>query len=301
MQKWAPRQKGFTIVELLIVIVVIGILAAITIVAYNGIQGRAKDATVQSTLTNTRKQLESYRTTSASDSYPTANDCSASPAANTICLKPSGGVTFAYSTFGQTKYYCASAIYGDTSYIVTNSTAQQPGTCTTVTNLEPNPSSEAAPISGAGAGVSTRTQATNVKVSGTYSTKLVWTSGSTGVQSTTITVSPSTTYALSLYVYSESGAVPTFNVAASDYSTNVQQMTPITTTGDWQRISRIYTTSAAQTTLRLWTTVGAASTFYVDGIMITQRDALTAYADGSSNFWSWTGAANNSTSSGPPL
>jgi prepilin-type N-terminal cleavage/methylation domain-containing protein len=36
------KQAGFTIVELLIVIVVIGILAAITIVAYNGIQDRAR-------------------------------------------------------------------------------------------------------------------------------------------------------------------------------------------------------------------------------------------------------------------
>jgi prepilin-type N-terminal cleavage/methylation domain-containing protein len=36
------KQTGFTIVELLIVIVVIGILAAITIVAYNGIQDRAR-------------------------------------------------------------------------------------------------------------------------------------------------------------------------------------------------------------------------------------------------------------------
>jgi general secretion pathway protein G len=37
-------KSGFTIVELLIVIVVIGILAAITIVAYNGIQQRGRDA-----------------------------------------------------------------------------------------------------------------------------------------------------------------------------------------------------------------------------------------------------------------
>lgn len=34
--------RGFTIVELLIVVVVIAILAAITIIAYNGIQDRAK-------------------------------------------------------------------------------------------------------------------------------------------------------------------------------------------------------------------------------------------------------------------
>ncbi len=35
------KSRGFTIVELLIVIVIIAILAAITIVAYNGIQNRA--------------------------------------------------------------------------------------------------------------------------------------------------------------------------------------------------------------------------------------------------------------------
>lgn len=37
-------QKGFTIVELLIIIVVIAILAAISIVAYTGIQDRARNS-----------------------------------------------------------------------------------------------------------------------------------------------------------------------------------------------------------------------------------------------------------------
>lgn len=47
---WAKqkRQFGFTIVELLIVIVVIGILAAITIVSFNGITERARIAKAQS-------------------------------------------------------------------------------------------------------------------------------------------------------------------------------------------------------------------------------------------------------------
>lgn len=54
------KQKGFTIVELLIVIVVIAILAAITIVAYNGIQDRSKRAVAQSDLNNTIKLTEMY-------------------------------------------------------------------------------------------------------------------------------------------------------------------------------------------------------------------------------------------------
>lgn len=48
----APQVKtrGFTIVELLIVIVVIGILAAIVIVAYQGVTNRANDSAIKATL-----------------------------------------------------------------------------------------------------------------------------------------------------------------------------------------------------------------------------------------------------------
>ena len=53
-------RHGFTIVELLIVIVVIGILAAITVVAYNGIQIRAQDAKRTQDIGNIKKSLLSY-------------------------------------------------------------------------------------------------------------------------------------------------------------------------------------------------------------------------------------------------
>lgn len=53
--------KGFTIVELLIVIVVIGILAAISVVAYAGIQDRAKYTESLSSLTLLDKAIGAYQ------------------------------------------------------------------------------------------------------------------------------------------------------------------------------------------------------------------------------------------------
>lgn len=55
--QWAKQKYGFTIVELLIVIVVIAILAAITIVAYNGIQTQARDSKIKSDLANIEKAV----------------------------------------------------------------------------------------------------------------------------------------------------------------------------------------------------------------------------------------------------
>ncbi len=53
-------RDGFTIVELLIVIVVIAILAAVSIVAYGGIQNRANDAAVQNDLRNLGQKTRAY-------------------------------------------------------------------------------------------------------------------------------------------------------------------------------------------------------------------------------------------------
>ncbi len=52
--------KGFTIVELLIVIVIIGILATIGFVAFSGAQNKAKHSTAESTLSQTKSKLGEF-------------------------------------------------------------------------------------------------------------------------------------------------------------------------------------------------------------------------------------------------
>lgn len=62
------KNTGFTIVELLIVIVVIGILAAITVVAFNGIQDRARASKALSAFDAYEKALLMYK--ELNSSYP---------------------------------------------------------------------------------------------------------------------------------------------------------------------------------------------------------------------------------------
>lgn len=59
--KYKQKQTGFTIVELLIVIVVVAILATISIVAYNGIQARARDTMRTDGIAKIERALELYR------------------------------------------------------------------------------------------------------------------------------------------------------------------------------------------------------------------------------------------------
>ncbi len=63
--------SGFTIVELLIVVVVIAILAAISVTAYSNIQGRARDSKRQSDIASIVKLLELYRIDNGG--YPICN------------------------------------------------------------------------------------------------------------------------------------------------------------------------------------------------------------------------------------
>jgi prepilin-type N-terminal cleavage/methylation domain-containing protein len=69
---WAsPRAAGFTIVELIIVIVVIAILATVVIVAYNGVTKSAAVRSVQNDLVNAAADMEQAAQANAG-AYPSA-------------------------------------------------------------------------------------------------------------------------------------------------------------------------------------------------------------------------------------
>ena len=65
--------RGFTLVELLIVIVVIAILAAISIVAYNGIQQRARNTQTMQAVNSYVKAFKLYQADNGS--LPTDTGC----------------------------------------------------------------------------------------------------------------------------------------------------------------------------------------------------------------------------------
>jgi len=108
LKKKTNIRAGFTIVELLIVIVVIGILAAITIVAFNGVQNKAKTSVVQNDIAQSIRKLESLKVTDASEKYP-ATQADAG-------LSVSGGVTLNYYYDSASNRYCIEAVSGTIAY-----------------------------------------------------------------------------------------------------------------------------------------------------------------------------------------
>lgn len=109
---------GFTIVELLVVIVVIGILAAITVVSYTGISQKAIVSSLQSDLSSSARQLNLFNVDN--DQYPASVDDCPSPAAGNICLKFSGGNTLDSYTRPTPQSFILSIKNGSNIYEITD-------------------------------------------------------------------------------------------------------------------------------------------------------------------------------------
>lgn len=315
-------QTGFTIVELLIVIVIIGILAAITIIAYNGIQQRARVASLSSDLVNASKQLKIDQTINGA--YPTT----LAAANNGQGIPASPGTTYQYSydNTASPQTFCITATSGTTSYYINQDGAPTSGACAghtnggvaLVTNLSTNPSYESN-SSGAGAvGGTTVTWTTAKAQFGTHSIQLsmptgnqsllgffVGAYGSTAVPDT---FKPNTTYTASAYVYVPTGTVDVYlSVQGSGDAADQNKSAPTTTSvkDSWVRLTNQFTTSASGSIniylLNMQNNTMAGAQFWGDGVMITEGSSAYTYADGSSSGWQWNGAVNNSSSTGPAL
>jgi len=127
---YLKQRQGFTIVELLIVVVVIAILASITIVSYNGITKSARNSAVQSTLSQAAQKLEITRMNDTNDSYP------GTLSAAGLNLVNSGDTTYTYAVSSDNKAYClASSQSGRTFFVTSTIRNPQPGICTGTTGV----------------------------------------------------------------------------------------------------------------------------------------------------------------------
>lgn len=326
---WVERNKGFTIVELLIVVVVIAILAAITIVAFNGIQDRAKSTALSSDASQAGKKLQQYAVLN-NETLPTeANFTTATG------LSSDSDTVYSYHTDTAGKNFCVSASPPTVTAKLspkasTNTSGLQDGEC--IENIARNtyatsgsltsewfgrystnwswvPGASDGPI-----GISTygrQTVATAVTATGRgfdFNVNLDVTPAA-GV--TNWPVEANTPYSVSVYSRS---SVSNSNVilrcrahtGAGAWVTGSIITSPSVnyTAGDWVRHSLSYTTPTAgylACTLRYDASVSwlVGSTMDATALMVTKGDALYNFAAGNNPGWAWVDSQNISTSFGP--
>lgn len=286
---------GFTIVELLIVIVVIGILAAITIVAYNGIQDRARVATIQADLSQATKQLETSKLTSTSETYP-ANLAAAN-------LKVSAGTSLSYDYDAGSNSYCLVATKATTIYHVTSTNSKpQSGGCIT-TNLALNPSLHtdathwALHVSLTGGRIQ---DSGNWVFRGTRNA-----GGATAIyinQATPIVTTVGSQYTTSINVTSSVAQQLRIIIRRSAGGTDMIQATHTVQANTPTRISATGVSDSSNGYVTIHSASGVAGDIItLDELMVTNSTSVYNYADGNSPGWSWNGTANNSTSTGPAV
>ncbi|HEY8885976.1 MAG TPA: type II secretion system protein [Candidatus Microsaccharimonas sp.] len=119
------HKSGFTIVELLIVIVVIGILAAITIISFNGVSNRAKVALISSDLTNVSQKLKTDQ--AINGLFPAT--LAATDGGKGVPASP--GTTYQYTVDNSVNpaTFCVTAVNGSNAYFMTDTGVPTVGAC----------------------------------------------------------------------------------------------------------------------------------------------------------------------------
>ena len=119
------NNKGFTIVELLIVVIVIAILATITLVSFNNVTSRANQSAADSAVATFSKKAELYLADGPTGKYPIAAADLSGAASSTTYQLPA--TSFAYAA--------ASTLTADDKNKVTVVTCPASATAATITGL----------------------------------------------------------------------------------------------------------------------------------------------------------------------
>lgn len=329
--KYSPRnsvKSGFTIVELVVVVVVIGILAAVTVVSYNGVTKRANESATAVTASDALRKISTYGVTNGNRAPASLAD---------IGLTNKDGKEYQYTTSANGGYCVTVTQNNSASYVAknyeynsTSVTATNPvsgpcpghsanGGATIIRNLVTNPSFETG-NSGWGASNASYATSTAWKHTGNQSMRVVNSTTSdlgdlrTSTSTTTIPygMQPGKTYTISARLYFVSA--PTGNLSRAPGILFWQSLDG----GGWQpnfgpkapTTPGTYTVSHTVTlpsnTTGVLIGLGVASTtqyqnFYYDSVMVTEGSTVYTPADGLSPGWVWTGAANASASTGPAL
>jgi prepilin-type N-terminal cleavage/methylation domain-containing protein len=314
----SKTKSGFTIVELLIVIVVIGILATITIVAYNGIQERARVSSVSSALSQAAKKVAVWQVDNVSASPTCTNFNSLLDSTGSSCSFSKGDIDYQY-TAGTSGAYCVTATAGSTSYKITESTKPTTGGCAghgvggvaAVTNLVANPSFEVNTVGWGASAYASNARLTGSTPSGSAFLRVNRSAAGDAYTSFTAADIPpaNTPYTLSFWAWADSSITITdamlFRTANSgSCCVNLATKAPQALTTTPTRVVLSGNTGSNPTgglniILRVTSTVG--QNVYFDGFIITQGTTVHNFADGSSPGWLWNGTVSNSTSTGPPL
>lgn len=319
---------AFTIVELLVVIVVIGILAAITIVSYTGIQQKAVVASLTSDLANASQQLKIFQIDNSV--FPASLIDCPTPAAGNACVKISPDTAYQYivnnGSIPQT--FCITATKGTISYKISNDSTPITGGCpghgvggiSPVINYAANPNAAGSGVAyfgsmGSSPAPNTRTIASDNSHNGTTSLKInIAGAGQLGITATTPTatslrVNAGEKVSWSFWIYSaKAGSLSPYiegaKVSDGAYtgggggsSVSVVANTWVRLTGTFTPIIDVYITQAGGYGLP----VTAGDIAWADEFSISRTSQPINYADGDSSNWVWNGAINASTSTGPPL
>jgi prepilin-type N-terminal cleavage/methylation domain-containing protein len=323
----STNNRAFTIVELLIVIVVIGILAAITVVAYNGVQERARASAASSALSQASKKIKLWQV----DNPDTAPDCSTFASligvSGSSCNLTSGDIAYQY-TAGSNGTYCMTATKDVTSYKITDNSQPILGGCSghgvggvaAITNLVANPTvaSNSTGWTSLSSSGGTFTSARTTLVSGLSAI------GVTTAQRITLSTAPSSwwrnqygtvsvtageTYTFSAYirpsVTTSTGVIILWrNSSGTTMSENASSFSGHSA-NTWARRSVTATAPAGAVTVNLHMGAGSGGVqdAYLDSTaaMFTVGSNTPNYADGNTENWVWNGTVNNSTSTGRPL